>query len=458
MPGSSPIEFTVAGGGGEIGASCFQLALNGETILLDCGIHPKKDGIDALPELALLKGAPDVILISHGHHDHIGAVPYLVKQFPSVRVHSTIPTVRIMDRMLHNSVSVMGLLARERGIRDYPLYDHDDVNWAMRGVKGHDFDAPFELPLSTPSEVSFHHAGHVLGGSSIYLKTPDHNIFYTGDICQTNQELLGGHRLLDRQLDVDTLIIESTHGNTEEEAVRKYGAEGKRLGERMSAVLNEGGVALVPAFALGRTQELLNVIARMQENGDVPDVPVYASGLGRAVYEIYNRFDDYLRPEAVLRPLEQFERMGDLWKQDVVERLVREPCIIVATSGMMMENTPSAMIAETLVQQEGHGIFFAGYLDPETLGYKLLHSEVGDWFQYGLGRPPVQRKLKNIERFYFSAHAPRKALQKVIDHLHPTNAVFVHGDPDALAWMKTNAANGCQAFAPEIGQTITLES
>ena len=159
-----------------------------------------------------------------------------------------------------------------------------------------------------------------------------------------------------------------------------------------------------------------------------------------------------------MRPLENFDRIGNVWKPGVVKKLISKPCIIVATSGMMLENTPSALIAEEMVQTTGHGIFFVGYLDSETLGYKLTHANLGDELAFGIERPAVPISLENIQRFSFSAHAPRTALQGIIDHIKPKNVVFVHGDPEAIEWMNANTGNGYTTFTPEIGQTITLES
>lgn len=457
MANSGNIGFDVLGGGGEVGASCFQLRINGHHIILDSGTHPKKEGFEALPEFSLLTKAPEAVIVSHGHVDHVGSLPYLSKQFPYIKTHATVPTVRIMDRMLHNSVSVMTTIKRERGIDAYPLYEHEDVAYLMRGTRGHEYDAPFELPIDHPVEVTFLPAGHVLGSASILLKTPGHNVFYTADICETDQELMEGFAPHDFECPIDTLIIESTHGATEESRIHSYAEEATRLGEAIAGVLKGGGTVMVPCFALGRMQEILNIIARLQEEGAVPRVPIYASGLGRAVYEIYDRFYDYLSPEAILRPLDMFGRIGNIWEPQVVSNMIERPCIIVATSGMMLENTPSALIAEQMVKQNHHGIFFVGYLDHETLGYKLLHAEKGTELQFANGHQPVEVKLDNIKRFHFSAHAPRKSLKRVVERLHPKNVIYVHGDPDAIRWMQDNTANGARAYAPTVGQSIVLE-
>jgi cleavage and polyadenylation specificity factor subunit 3 len=458
MGESSGITFRVIGGGQEVGANCFQITVNGQSILLDCGTHPKKEGLAALPRFSLLEKPPKVLMLSHAHVDHCGAIPYLTRMYPGVRAFATLPTVRIMDRMLHNSVAVMGTIAKERGITEYPLYEHRDVNFAMRRVMGYDFGVSFLLPLATPVEACFHPAGHVLGSASILLKINGHNFLYTSDICGVDQELMGRHAPFAGMPAIDTLVIESTHGATDESRILPFRQEAERLGEAISKVIACGGSVLVPTFALGRTQEILNIIARLQEEGQVPAVPVYTSGLGRAIYELYDRFTEYLAPGARLRPLEQFGRIGNVWEARVVQRLLAHPSILVATSGMMLANTPSAMIAREMVREKRHGIFFVGYLDSETLGYALCTAPPGTPLQFGLNQPPVKVALENIQRFSFSAHAPRTTLKELVETINPRNVIYVHGDPAAITWMKTAGSNGRRAWTPEIGHEVALES
>ena len=105
-------------------------------------------------------------------------------------------------------------------------------------------------------------------------------MFYTGDICATNQELLGGLEPLDKAHKVDTLVIECTKAADDTES-KTFAKEVRPFAREISRVLQNGGVVLVPCFALGRCQELLSVLSRLIDKGDLPDVPVYASGLGR---------------------------------------------------------------------------------------------------------------------------------------------------------------------------------
>ena len=458
MESPNAISFSVLGGGGEIGANCFQVAYDGRSILLDCGFHPKREGRAVLPELSLLRHAPDALIVSHGHLDHCGAIPYLLRQFPELPAYSTRPTARVIDRMLHNSVSVMELMACERNVRDYPLYVHDDVDYALRSIRTYDFEDPFVLDGKLPAEVSFHDAGHVLGSASVLLKTPGHSLFYTGDVCETDQELMAGRTRLGDDVRVDTLIIESTRGAMEEQDGQSHAEEAVRLGDAIRRVLRGGGVALLPCFALGRTQEILNILARLQEEGRIPPVPIYTSGLGRALYEVYDRFGGYLKHDGILRPLEQFGHIGNVWEPDVVDDLLRHPCIMVATSGMMIENTPSALIAQSMVRYNHHGIFFVGYVDQGTLGHQLLHATPGDRLRFQIGMPPVEVKLENIKRFFFSAHATRSALSGIIRRLRPKNVVYIHGEQDAIDWMVDNTGNGYRCYAPTVGQSVRLEA
>ncbi len=457
MNSYSVINFSVLGGGGEVGANCFELSFNGFRILLDCGTHPKKEGNESLPVFDLATQSPDAYLISHGHIDHCGAIPVFNRRFPDVPGYTTPPTRHIVDRMLHNSVMVMEMLAQERGIPGYPLYDHYDVGCSMRLLNAHRFGMPFSPGNATDVEVTFVQAGHVLGGASILIKIPGHTLFYSGDISCTRQLLLAGCTHPDDISHIDTLIIESTQGATDDEEKCGYEEETHRLGCAMRRVLKRGGSVLLPSFALGRTQEMVNIVSRLQLYGEIPFVPVYTVGLGRAVYEIYDKFSSYLHPDVELRPLSSTNRLGNVWDKSVVDDLLRKPSIIIATSGMMMENTPSALVAQAMVSQSHHGIFFVGYLDPDTLGYKLLHASPGDALQFELNKEPVEVVLAEIAQYRFSAHASRSELVNIVRRLNPEHVIYVHGDPDALTWMQFNAGNGARSYVPGVGETIAIE-
>lgn len=453
----STVYFTSLGSVGEVGASAHLLEIDGLTILLDCGLHPKKEGKASLPDFSHLPKAPDAVIISHCHHDHCAALPYLLKMFPSCVPYATEPSVRILDRMLHNSVTVMEKMRVEKGIEDYPLYDRGDVDFAARRIYSIPMDQEFAVLPDSPVRVTFSHAGHVLGAACIHIKGTEHSVFYTSDVCTANQELLAGLELPEEAKEVDTLIIESTYGANEKADEIHYEDEIARLAKGIRRVLARDGTVLIPSFALGRTQEVLNVLTRLQETGQIPYVPLYISGLGRAIYEIYSRFQSDFRSGAEMTPLDAFDSVGDVWNPEETKKLLREPSIIVATAGMLIENTPSAMIAQQLVQDPRHGIFFVGYCDPATLGWKLRHIEPGEKMVFSTNGDPVEVALDDIDWYHFSAHAHRTELIGLIDSIHSKNLIFVHGDPPALEWMNDNAGDGRQKFLPRIGETIELK-
>ncbi|HOV60136.1 MAG TPA: MBL fold metallo-hydrolase [Candidatus Hydrogenedentes bacterium] len=459
MNQNGTLSLTVLGGGGEVGANAYEVSCSGARILLDCGTHPKKEGPETLPALSLLNRPPHACLFTHAHVDHCGAAPMLGKMFPGVKGYASDPTVILMDRMLHNSVSVMEALAKERGISEYPLYDHYDVNFFIRHMTGVAFGRPFFVQAPVPVEVSFHEAGHVLGSAGILIQFPGHTLYYTGDVCRKPQFLLGGARFPRRNIRVDTLIIESTQGGTDEGKHFPFTEETNRLARAVDQVIRRGGCVLIPSFALGRTQEMVNLLAHLRETGRIAPADIYTAGLGRAIYEVYDKFSDHLKPGAWLRPLDMFKRMNNVVAEPgEIRNLLARPCIIVATSGMMLENTPSAVLAAAMTREERHGIFFVGYLDPETPGYKLLHAAQGDPIQFELEKPPVPKGPAEVRSFRFSAHATRSELAEIIDRFNPKNIVYIHGDPDALAWMRANTGNGGVSCVPMIGQTVTLEA
>ncbi|MCA1902688.1 MAG: MBL fold metallo-hydrolase [Candidatus Hydrogenedens sp.] len=451
------VNLTILGGGGEIGANCYQVSYANEYILLDCGIHPKKEGFESLPNFDRMENFPDAVLITHGHVDHCGSLPYLIRLFPHFKVHATLPTIRIIERMLHNSVVVMNTLRKERGIYDYPLYQHDDVENLMETTRAHLYNNLFDVSNKSIFKALFNPAGHVLGSGSILLEIDSYKILYTGDISSGNQELLGPYQSFDWLDEVDTIIIESTQGALDEEQINPYFDEALRLADNINHVIKKEGCVLIPTFALGRTQEVANILARLQEEGILAKVPIYISGLGRAIYDIYEQFREYLDQNSHLRPLNIFRKLGNVWEPDIVKKLISTPSIIIATSGMMVENTPSALIAQEMVKEKHHGIFFVGYIDPETLGFKLLEAPEGAELQFQLDVPPVKVKLRNIKRFHFSGHANRKALLDLIYQLKPKNVILVHGDPPALRWMKENINSNTNCFVPQNGSTISLE-
>jgi predicted metal-dependent RNase len=140
-----------------------------------------------------------------------------------------------------------------------------------------------------------------------------------------------------------------------------------------------------------------------------------------------------------------------------VSALLKEPCLIVATNGMMVENTPSARLARFMVQEERHGIFFCGYIDPDTLGYRVFHARVGNILSFSPEEDPVRIVNSNIKRFYLSSHADRYELMELARRLKPRQVVLIHGTPEGMEFLRRELGKEFQVEIGERGKTINLD-
>ena len=202
-----------------IGASAWFVEMEGHRILLDAGTHPKLEGHASLPLYKLIaKEELDAIAISHCHHDHVGSLPIAMRYHPKAHVLLTELSYFIVERVLHNSVNVMVRQRDEMGIREYPLYSHDEVDDMAPCFQGFKYNREIEWAahhklrsgVRSPT-MEFYDAGHALGSAGIMLRGQKETLFYTGDVSFRDQTILKGARFEDVQADV--LIMETTRGD-----------------------------------------------------------------------------------------------------------------------------------------------------------------------------------------------------------------------------------------------------
>src|SRR5665213_1775999 len=223
----------------DIGASAWLVELDEHRILLDAGMHPKREGRDALPRFGKA-GTHDVdaIAISHCHHDHLGALPVAVRHFPKAHVLMTELSYILSERVLHNSVNVMTRQRDELGIREYPLYTHDELDDIAPRFQGFKYNREVEWAAfhktragqSSPT-LEFFDAGHTLGSAGILLRGKKETLFYTGDVCLHDQTILKSARFEDVKADV--MIMETTRGNRE--VPKEFSREGE-IGRLVAAI------------------------------------------------------------------------------------------------------------------------------------------------------------------------------------------------------------------------------
>jgi cleavage and polyadenylation specificity factor subunit 3 len=457
--------FTALGGGQEIGANSYLLQIDGLSFLFDAGLHPKKFGGESLPDYSLIAHELEAIFISHAHLDHVGSLPVINKKQPQAPIFATLPTKDVALRMLHNTVTVMNIFREEKGFREYPFFGHEDLrplegemiglemNARGSSVRERNWRHGERVHLRREIQAQFIPSGHVLGAAGLLLQQGRRRIFYSGDISLSDQALIAGAALPDEK--IDGLILECTYANDSTYYSREREHEIAAFAAETSRILTGGGCVLIPAFALGKTQELLYLIHALTACGRIPPVPRYISGLGKSITEIYQEHRRHLLPHVSPLSFELYSVLG-LLDDLSIQRLLREPCIIVATNGMMVENTPSARFARWMLPEERHGIFFCGYIDPDTLGYRVFHAHVGDLIPFS-PEDPVEVKNSNIKRFYLSSHADRHDLLKIARTLHPRIIVLVHGEKEGMDSLQGELEKEFLVVQGEKGKTINMD-
>src|SRR5881398_4096187 len=227
-------------------------------LVLDCGMHPKDTGEDALPNFKAIAGQEiEAILVSHAHQDHVGTLPVLMRRFPGARVFMTEATAEIGSVLLHNSVNVMTRQREEIGEMSYPLFTHRETDRASERWRW----CPLRQRVSIAGEraaareknaltFEFFDAGHVLGSSGILLHAEGRTVFYTGDVNFDDQTIM--QAAVFPQSDIDVLIMECTRGDHAKPASWTRAGEERRLSEAIDKVFTRGGCVLIPVFALGK--------------------------------------------------------------------------------------------------------------------------------------------------------------------------------------------------------------
>ncbi|MBW8485562.1 MBL fold metallo-hydrolase [Actinomadura parmotrematis] len=377
--------------------------------------HPELPRDPAGIEQALA-GPLDAVVVTHAHLDHCGYVPALVARRPGLRVIATPETVRLMPVMWADSVKVMRGRDRDRtrwGLAEAgALYDHADLEDAARSCEELRFGAARRIGELT---VELFPAGHILGAAGVVVHAGGDRAVITGDISGFRQESVDGYALPDAARGAGLLVMESTC------CTEEHRGRDARVGDLVRAareVCDGGGRVLVPAFALGRAQEIALILRR-----HLPGVPVRIDGMARELSELFEA-----STAGTDHPLEIFgggvapaNRPADL---DSFRRSV-----VITTSGMLTGG-PAVQWARRILPDPGSALFVSGYQDEESPGRALLRlaGEGGGAFTLpdhgGDVTVPVRAR---VETMRLSGHADRAALLDIADEVAAREIMLVHG-------------------------------
>ena len=434
--------------------------------MLDCGMHPKNTGEDALPNFKAIAGREiEAILISHAHQDHIGTLPVVMRRFPRARVFMTEATAEVGNVLLHNSVNVMTRQREEIGEMSYPLFTHRETDRASERWRW----CPLRQRISIAGErasqrekdaltFEFFEAGHVLGSAGILVRAEGQTVFYSGDVNFDDQTIMQAAIFPEEKVDV--LIMECTRGDHAKAAGWTRPGEEQRFAEALVNAFDRGACVLVPVFALGKTQEVLAMLYKFRRQSRMlsGEFPIYIGGLSSKFTDIYDR-----RAQMTRRQLPRLQLMREvapfiLNDETVRDAPLRPGRVYALSSGMMIPKTLSNVFARRLIENPRHSIFFVGYASPQSPAGLLREAGTGGEIALDPDKPP-QRVRCNIEQFQFSAHATREALIEYANKISPRKIVLVHGDPSAVEWMRATLSAelpDSEVIVPEPGVELEL--
>ena len=432
------ITFTNLSLASEIGANSYLLDIDGTRLVLDAGVHPKKDGNASKPRMELIgEGGVDAIFITHAHLDHIGALPVYQDSWPRAEVIMTVGTSEVGKAMLHNSVNVMTSKRMFDGVAEYPFFTHGELERATLGWTARPYGEAFRVGFRRDVLAMLCDAGHILGSCGVLLETErGETLFYTGDVQFEDQTLIAGAQF--PQEGVDILMMECTHGATERAADYTRRGELERFARAIRETLEGGGAVLIPVFALGKSQELLYELGRFREEGLIPHVPIYFGGLGAKVTQIYDKLAGSTPRRLPGMRLQEQVETASIPKSTDTYFPVSPGNIYLVSSGMMSPHTLSNRLAAQVLPREKDALLIVGYSDPDSPAGRIRQAHPGALVR--LGENPDQGqaypRLCRVECFDFSGHAPRQAMLDYAKKLSPRHIVLVHGDEEALLQMR----------------------
>ncbi len=390
----------VLGGGGEVGRAGFFVRCEGcgRGFLLDYGVNFDEEGRPRFPgHVRPIDVA--AVAVSHAHLDHIGAVPFLYVSAAPLAV-MTRPTLEIGELLIRDFMKLSGY---------YIDYEESE----LYSMKEHSLLVDYGEEVSVDEySVMMTSAGHILGSGLTYLDAGGHSILYTGDVNTIQTWTLGRAELWPRS--VDTLIIESTYGSSLHPP--RHLTE-KKLAEAIEEVLDGGGTVLIPAFSVGRSQELISLLA-----AEFPAETVFLDGMGRAVTDIYLANKRFLRDPGFFEKAVSVTRFVRGWEDR--RRAWRRPGIIVSSAGML-KGGPALYYLKKLAGNPRNAVFLVSYQSVDSPGHEILEKGVVE----SLGLEVKAR----LQWFDLSSHAGRDGLVNIARHYRASlkNIVIIHGEDDA---------------------------
>ncbi|MCD6444555.1 MBL fold metallo-hydrolase [Candidatus Bathyarchaeota archaeon] len=417
------MKITFLGGTCAIGKSAVAVKTSETTVVLDYGVA--MDGVPSFP-MHIAPRDVDLVIVTHAHLDHSGAVPLFHVSRP-IPVYATPVTFDLMELLLNDFLRLSGY---------YLPYEYLDMKTMFE----------FSRPLRYGERVSVKdveftlvNAGHIPGSAQILLEAEGKRILYTGDINDVNTCLLEG--AFRDYGPLDAVIIESTYAD--EEHPERDELE-KEFVESVLEVVERGGKVLVPAFSVGRSQEVLTVLTKWRF-----DYPMAVDGMAVDATQIFLKHVDWLRDPELFKKAVRTAKWVSGWKDRRL--LLKKECVIIAPAGMLKGGT-AVFYAEKLAKSGNNAIYLVSYQIPGTPGRELL--EKGRFVIGG----KIRKVKAKVKRFDFSSHIGMSGFKRLLKELKGNPVIYaVHGEPEKCSALCRYARElGLEAHVPKVGDVYEV--
>lgn len=459
------------GAAGQVTGSCYYLEAGGARLVIDCGMFQEHDLLGRnWGSMPFDPSQLDALILTHAHLDHTGRVPRLFSAGYHGPIHTTKPTVDLVEIVLADAGKIQVEDAKYKRKRhekegrkgpfpETPLFDEEDVAKALPMLRGHNYGEAVQVADGVT--VTFHDAGHILGSSMVEVTWKEDGrercILFSGDIGNNDKAFSTDPSVFGH---ADYVVMESTYGSSDHD--QSAGVE-DQLASVINATFKRGGNVVIPTFAIERAQELMWHVGNLVRNGRIDHPPVFLdSPMAVDVTDVFLKYVDWMDDE-VCRQI----RSGDAplkfpelkivrsMQESMAINHVERPCIIMASSGMCTGGRIKHHLRQNLPRPEST-ILFVGYQAEKTLGREILSGEPEMRIH---GRTiPVRAKIAYATGF--SAHAGRTALLNWASHFKkpPKKAFLVHGELEASRALRDALVeqHGWDAVLPQYQQAFEL--
>ncbi|WP_410765301.1 beta-CASP ribonuclease aCPSF1 [Haloferax sp. DFSO60] len=459
------VRITTLGCCREVGRASFILSTPDTRILIDCGDKPGSDDVPYLqvPE-ALGSGANslDAVVLTHAHLDHSALIPLLFKYGYDGPIYTTEPTRDLMGLLTLDYLDVASKEGRA------PPYESEMVREAIKHTIPLEFGDVTDIAPDV--KLTFHNAGHILGSAVSHFHIGDglYNVAFSGDIHYKDTRLFNG--AVNDFPRVETLVLESTYGGRNDYQTDQADSE-ERLLEVIKETYNKGGKIVIPAFAVGRSQEIMLVLEEAMRSGKIPEMPVHLDGMIWEATAIHTTYPEYLRDDLRDRIFhddenpflaEQFNHIdgGEEERQDVADG---DQCIIISTSGMVTGGPIMSWLRHIGPDPKSR-LVFVGYQAQGTLGRRIQTGwdEIPVSDPNDVGRSSTLQLKMDVETVDgFSGHADREGLENFVKTMNPRpeKVLCVHGDERSVQDLSSALYHNynMRTFAPKNLETFRFK-